>query len=252
MRTHTSPVRSEGSRPPATPDGEPVDRPEEPDHQAPEHDACDAISRHWTSIATMTGNVAQVFLEDDEWLRTLEAVRDVLRPGGYLVFESRRPERRGWLEWNREESFSSIEIDGVGLVDSWYDVIDVSLPLVTFRGTIVFHEDGIKLTSDSTLGFERATRSLSRSAPPSSGSMKFARRRSSGQGACFPRSAPVSETRRMIRATGCRAWVTSRSVAVTWASVESARACASRTRRGTRRGRRSSGSPTRRSPLALP
>jgi hypothetical protein len=61
-------------------------------------------------------------------------VREVLRPGGYLVLESRRPERRGWLEWNREESFSSIEIDGVGLVDSWYDVIDVSLPLVTFRG----------------------------------------------------------------------------------------------------------------------
>lgn len=104
-------------------------------------------------LATMTGNVAQVFLVDDEWLRTLEAVRDVLRPGGYLVFESRRPERRGWLEWNPKDSFSSVEIDGVGLVDSWYDVIDVSLPFVTFRATIVFHDDGTELASDSTLRF---------------------------------------------------------------------------------------------------
>jgi len=104
-------------------------------------------------LATMTGNVAQVFLEDDEWHATLDAVRGALRPGGYLVFESRRPERCGWLEWNRQDSFSSVEIDGVGRVDSWYDVIDVSLPFVTFRGTIVFHEDGTELTSDSTLRF---------------------------------------------------------------------------------------------------
>jgi SAM-dependent methyltransferase len=104
-------------------------------------------------LATMTGNVAQVFLDDDEWFGTLVAIREALRPGGHLVFESRRPERRGWLEWNREASFSSIEIEGVGLVDSWYDVVDVSLPFVRFRGTIVFHEDGTELRSDSTLRF---------------------------------------------------------------------------------------------------
>lgn len=104
-------------------------------------------------LATMTGNVAQVFLDDDEWTRTLEALRGVLRPGGYFVFESRRPERQAWLEWNREDSFTRVEIDGVGVVESWYDVIDVSPPLVTFRGTLVFHTDGTKLTSDSTLRF---------------------------------------------------------------------------------------------------
>ena len=104
-------------------------------------------------LATMTGNVAQVFLDDDEWTRTLEAVRRVLRPGGYLVFESRRPERQAWLEWNREDSFRRVEIDGVGVVESWHDVIDVSSPLVTFRRTLAFHADGTKLTSDSTLRF---------------------------------------------------------------------------------------------------
>jgi SAM-dependent methyltransferase len=104
-------------------------------------------------LATMTANVAQVFLDDDEWRRTLGAIRAALRPGGHLVFETRRPERRAWLEWNPEASFTTVEIDGVGRVDSWYEVLDVSLPLVTFRATIAFHDDGTELVSDSTLRF---------------------------------------------------------------------------------------------------
>lgn len=41
----------------------------------------------------------------------------------------------------------------MGVVGSWYDLVDVSLPFVTFRGTIVFRADGSTLTSDSTLRF---------------------------------------------------------------------------------------------------
>jgi ubiquinone/menaquinone biosynthesis C-methylase UbiE len=104
-------------------------------------------------VATMTGNVAQVFLRDDEWVETLQAARRVLRPGGSLVFESRRPERKVWTEWNPEDSLTTIDIHGVGVVKSWYEVIDVSLPLVTFRATISFCRDDTQLTSDSTLRF---------------------------------------------------------------------------------------------------
>lgn len=104
-------------------------------------------------LATMTGNVAQVFLEDREWDATLDAAHRVLRPGGSLVFESRRPEQEAWLGWNPGGSRTRVEIDGVGAVESWYEVMDVSLPLVTFRGTIVFQADGTELTSDSTLRF---------------------------------------------------------------------------------------------------
>nr|WP_212521322.1 class I SAM-dependent methyltransferase [Actinospica acidithermotolerans] len=46
-------------------------------------------------LAVMTGNVAQVFITDDDWSRTLLAIRAALRPGAHLVFETRRPERRG-------------------------------------------------------------------------------------------------------------------------------------------------------------
>jgi ubiquinone/menaquinone biosynthesis C-methylase UbiE len=104
-------------------------------------------------VAVMTGNVAQVFLEDSTWTETLRAVHRALRPGGYFVFESRRPERAAWLEWNREQSFRTTAIAGVGQVESWYEVIDVSLPFVTFRETIAFLADGTELTSDSTLRF---------------------------------------------------------------------------------------------------
>ena len=45
------------------------------------------------------------------------------------------------------------EIDGVGAVESWVELTDVSGPLVSFRGTWVFASDGEVLTSDSTLRF---------------------------------------------------------------------------------------------------
>ncbi|WP_188194520.1 class I SAM-dependent methyltransferase [Nonomuraea sp. SYSU D8015] len=104
-------------------------------------------------LATMTANVAQAIVEPDDWDRTLRGIHEALRPGGHLVFETRVPARRAWLEWNRAESYRVVEIDGVGTVENWFEVTDVSGPLVTFRGTWVFAADGAVLTSDSTLRF---------------------------------------------------------------------------------------------------
>ena len=104
-------------------------------------------------MATMTGNVAQVFLSDEDWMATLSGIGGALRPAGHLVFEVREPARRAWEEWNREESFSRVEIPGVGVVESWIELTDVSLPLVSFRGTCCFEDDGVVLTSDSILRF---------------------------------------------------------------------------------------------------
>jgi SAM-dependent methyltransferase len=104
-------------------------------------------------IATMTGNVAQVFVTDDDWMLTLRAVRQALRPGGRLVFESRVPEDRAWHEWTPRDSHTQADIKDVGVVDSWIEVIDVEGPLVSFRSTFVFESDGVVLTSDSTLRF---------------------------------------------------------------------------------------------------
>ncbi|MEU6796130.1 class I SAM-dependent methyltransferase [Nonomuraea wenchangensis] len=104
-------------------------------------------------LATMTANVAQAIVEPDDWAATLDGVRRALRPGGRLVFETRVPARRAWLAWNRAESYRVTDVEGVGPVEQWFDLLDVSGPLVTFRGTWVFAADGAVMTSESTLRF---------------------------------------------------------------------------------------------------
>jgi SAM-dependent methyltransferase len=103
-------------------------------------------------LATMTGNVAQAITSDADWHSTLGCVYDALRPGGHLVFETRAPSRRAWLEWNRAASHQVTEIVGIGAVETWVDLLQVSGPLVSFRWTYVF-PDGDVLTSDSTIRF---------------------------------------------------------------------------------------------------
>ena len=86
----------------------------------------------------MTGNVAQVFVSDDSWVATLGAIRQALRPGGHLVFESRVPEDRAWRRWSPEATSTWVDLPGVGTVDSWVEVTEVSEPLVSFRSVFVF------------------------------------------------------------------------------------------------------------------
>jgi hypothetical protein len=50
--------------------------------------------------------------------------------------------------------FSVANVPAVGEVESWYKLVDVTLPLVSFRGTVVF-PDGTVLTSGSTLRFRQ-------------------------------------------------------------------------------------------------
>lgn len=104
-------------------------------------------------LVMMTGNAAQVFVTDEEWLSTLRECRDVIRPGGRLVFEVRDPSKEAWKDWSREQSYQEIEVPEIGKVEKWVDLIDVQLPLVSFRQTFVFRRDGTVLTSDSTLRF---------------------------------------------------------------------------------------------------
>ena len=104
-------------------------------------------------VATMTGNVAQAIVRRADWEATLRAVHAALRPNGRLVFETRDPAGRAWEEWNRATSHQVVEIEDVGAVETWHEVIGVNGPLVTFRSTTRFASDGQVLTSDSTLRF---------------------------------------------------------------------------------------------------
>jgi len=102
---------------------------------------------------TMTANVAQVFVTDDDWLATLAAIHAALRPGGRLIFESRDPARRAWEGWTEERTRSTTEIPGIGRVTDWVQVTDVDGDLVTFESPNVFEADGTVITSRSTLRF---------------------------------------------------------------------------------------------------
>ncbi len=113
------------------------------------HGDASALPALGADLAVMTGNVAQVFLTDEDWTGTLQAVHAALRTGGHLVFETRRPERRAWEEWDTE---TVLDIPGVGSVEHRREVTDVSLPFVSFRSTYRF-TDGEVITSSSTLRF---------------------------------------------------------------------------------------------------
>jgi SAM-dependent methyltransferase len=104
-------------------------------------------------LAVMTGNVAQVFLTDEDWTRALQGIRTALRPGGCLVFETRRPGRRAWEEWAADAAQVVLDIPGIGPVEQRREVTDVSFPLVSFRHAYRFLADGAVVTSDSTLRF---------------------------------------------------------------------------------------------------
>ncbi|MFV1990320.1 MAG: SAM-dependent methyltransferase, partial [Acidimicrobiales bacterium] len=59
--------------------------------------------------------------------------------------------------WTPESSFTFAEIAGIARVESWVEVTDVSTPIVSFRRTFRFVDDGDVLISESTLRFrERA------------------------------------------------------------------------------------------------
>lgn len=116
------------------------------------HGYADALPAMAADAATMTGNVAQVFLTDEEWNATLTDIRAALRPGGHLVFETRRPEDRAWDAWARDPGPLIRVVPGIGEVEQRREVTSVALPYVTFRMIYTF-ADGSVVTSESRLRF---------------------------------------------------------------------------------------------------
>jgi SAM-dependent methyltransferase len=104
-------------------------------------------------LVVMTGNVAQVFVSDDDWYRTLAAVHDCLHPGGWFVFETRRPEVRDWERWDSAPTRVAIAEDTTVVVSM--TVTDVTLPLVTFESETM--TGGEVVASASTLRFRERT-----------------------------------------------------------------------------------------------
>jgi SAM-dependent methyltransferase len=111
-------------------------------------------------LLVMTGNVAQVFLDDADWLRTLAAIHAALRPGGYLAFESRNPHDRAWERWNRAATYAQFDSPN-GPMESWLELVQVGEDRVCFAGHNVFLSTGEVVVVQSELRF-RSRDELSR------------------------------------------------------------------------------------------
>jgi len=96
-------------------------------------------------LAVMTGNVAQVFVSDEDWYATLRAIRTCLHPGGWFVFETRRAEVRDWETWDLAPSEVTLPDGRTAVVSR--TVTEVALPLVTFEGSIAIGEQILRSTS---------------------------------------------------------------------------------------------------------
>ena len=100
-------------------------------------------------LVVMTGNVAQVFVSDEDWSRTLAAIHAALQPGGWFVFETRRPEVRDWQSWDLVPTSVRLPDGREAVVTR--TVTEVDLPLITFEGSTTI---GVEvLRSTSTLRF---------------------------------------------------------------------------------------------------
>lgn len=103
-------------------------------------------------LVVMTGNVAQIFLDDADWDATLRHIYAALRPGGHLAFESRNPDDRAWERWNREATYERIESPN-GPMECWLELVGVTGERVRFEGHNVFTETGEDVIAGSELRF---------------------------------------------------------------------------------------------------
>lgn len=108
-------------------------------------------------MALMTGNVAQVFVDDADWAATLAAVHSTLAPDGVFVFETRDPSMRAWEDWESNGTTRVVDTPA-GRVETWTSLLDVAEPFVSFRHHYRFLDADLAdsdstLTSDSTLRF---------------------------------------------------------------------------------------------------
>ena len=111
-----------------------------------------ALGTPSADLVVMTGNVAQVFLEDDAWVATLRAIHAALRSGGHLAFESRNPDDRAWERWNRAATYERIDTPH-GPMECWLELVSVGNGRVRFAGHNVFNATGEVVIANSELRF---------------------------------------------------------------------------------------------------
>ena len=99
----------------------------------------------------MSGHVVQFILEDSEWLEALAGVREALKPGGYLAFESRDPRAQEWNLWSGRKRM--IPDSPSGRIESWTEVASVEGDVVYAVGHRHLLESDERVISPFALRF---------------------------------------------------------------------------------------------------
>lgn len=102
-------------------------------------------------LTIMSGHVAQFILADADWMELLAGVKEALRPGGYLAFESRDPRAQEWNGWTGRKRI--IPVSGCGRIESWTDVTEVEGDVVYAVGHRRLLESNEELISPFVLRF---------------------------------------------------------------------------------------------------
>jgi SAM-dependent methyltransferase len=102
-------------------------------------------------LAIMSGHVAQFILNDAHWREALAGVKEALRPGGFLAFESRDPRAREWKRWSGRKRI--IPDSPYGRIESWTEVANVEGDVVYAVGHRRLLESNEELVSPFALRF---------------------------------------------------------------------------------------------------
>jgi SAM-dependent methyltransferase len=114
----------------------------------------DRLDAQMADLAVMSGHVAQVIADDEDWRATLAATREALRPGGRVAFESRNPDARAWAGWTRRDSARMADDGAGGRFEWWYELTEVLGDGALVRSEVHYRfQSGEELMSENELRF---------------------------------------------------------------------------------------------------
>lgn len=113
----------------------------------------DFLDSGGADLVIMTSHVAQFFLEESAWRQALKDIKNILKPGGRLLFDSRNPLTWAWRNWTWAKSRRTVNHDEFGDVEMWTELVNEKANRVQFELHYHFKQNDERLSSLNELIF---------------------------------------------------------------------------------------------------